>query len=75
MSDWDAWSVLDLFVNFLGLELKFSTTNHPQMDGYTERINALLEEFLKTDLEELLRTICLLIKRIGWIAGYHSVLL
>ena len=37
---------VELF-KLLGSELKFSTTNHPQMDGQTERINALLEEYLR----------------------------
>ena len=31
----------------LGSTLKFSSTNHPQTDGWIERINALLEEYLR----------------------------
>ena len=31
----------------MGIECKFSTTNHPQMDGKTERVNVLLEEYLR----------------------------
>lgn len=38
------WAYL---LNFLGLELKFFTANHRQMNEQTERINALLEEFLR----------------------------
>lgn len=34
-----------LFI-LLGSELKFSTANHPQMDGQMERVNGLLEEYL-----------------------------
>ena len=37
---------VDLF-KLLGSELKFSTGNHPQTDGQTERVNALLEEYLR----------------------------
>ena len=37
---------VELF-KLLGSELKFSTTNHPQTDGQTKRINALLEEYLR----------------------------
>lgn len=46
VSDWDArfWTY---FFNLLGSELKFSTTKHPLIDGQTEHINALLEEFLR----------------------------
>ena len=38
------WTVL---FNLMGIELKFSTANHPQMDGQTERVNAFLEEYLR----------------------------
>ena len=38
------WTAL---FNMIGTRLKFSTANHLQIDGQTERINALLEEYLR----------------------------
>ncbi|KAL0305331.1 UNVERIFIED_CONTAM: hypothetical protein Sangu_3037700 [Sesamum angustifolium] len=46
VSDWDArftrrfWTTL---FNMMGKELKFSTAHHPQTDGQTERVNALVD--------------------------------
>ncbi|RVX23256.1 Transposon Tf2-2 polyprotein [Vitis vinifera] len=50
VSDQDAWFICCFWVELfkhLGSELKFSTVNHPQTNGQTEMINALLEECLK----------------------------
>lgn len=33
--------------NLIGIDLKFSTTNHPQMDGKIKRVNTLLVEYLR----------------------------
>ena len=38
------WTVL---FGLLGSKLKFSTANRPQIDGQTERINAVLEDYLR----------------------------
>ncbi|KAK4381990.1 Transposon Ty3-I Gag-Pol polyprotein [Sesamum angolense] len=38
------WTTL---FNMMGTELKFSTANHPQTDGHTERVNALVEDYLR----------------------------
>ena len=38
------WTVL---FGLLGSQLKFYTANHPQIDGQTERINAVLEDYLR----------------------------
>ncbi|KAK9113309.1 hypothetical protein Syun_020106 [Stephania yunnanensis] len=50
ISDRDArfiWRFWVALFNLLGSELKFSTANHPQTDGQTERVNALLEDYLR----------------------------
>ena len=38
------WTIL---FRLLGSQLKFFTTNHPQTRGQTERINAVLEDYLR----------------------------
>ncbi|KAK4403129.1 Transposon Ty3-I Gag-Pol polyprotein [Sesamum angolense] len=38
------WTTL---FNMMGTELKFSTANHPQTDGQTKRVNALVEDYLR----------------------------
>ncbi|KAL0315611.1 UNVERIFIED_CONTAM: Transposon Ty3-I Gag-Pol polyprotein [Sesamum radiatum] len=38
------WTTL---FNMMGTELKFSAANHPQTDGQTERMNALVEDYLR----------------------------
>ncbi|KAK4383419.1 Transposon Ty3-I Gag-Pol polyprotein [Sesamum angolense] len=37
------WTTL---FNMMGMELKFSTANHPQTDGQTERVNVLVKHYL-----------------------------
>ncbi|KAK4403114.1 Transposon Ty3-I Gag-Pol polyprotein [Sesamum angolense] len=46
------WTTL---FNMMGMELKFSTANHPQTDGQTERVNALVEDYLKHYVSASLR--------------------
>lgn len=50
ISDRDAWFTgrfWTVLFKLLELELKFSTANYLQIDGQTERVNALLEEYLR----------------------------
>ena len=50
ISDLDPWFTgkfwMELF-KLMGLELYFSRSFHPQTDGQTERVNALLELYLR----------------------------
>ena len=49
VSDRDTWFTGRFWVELFkmwGTECKFSTTNHPQNDGQTERVNQMLEEYL-----------------------------
>ncbi|KAL0380935.1 UNVERIFIED_CONTAM: hypothetical protein Sangu_0157800 [Sesamum angustifolium] len=41
------WTVL---FNMIETELKFSTANHPQTDGQMERVNALVEDYLRHNM-------------------------
>ncbi|KAL0336514.1 UNVERIFIED_CONTAM: hypothetical protein Sradi_4863300 [Sesamum radiatum] len=48
--DRDTWFIERFWktlFNIMGTELKFSTANHPQTDGQMERVNALVEDYLK----------------------------
>jgi hypothetical protein len=38
------WTAL---FNLMGSDLKFSTSYHPQTDGQTEKVNILLEDYLR----------------------------
>ncbi|KAK4394407.1 hypothetical protein Sango_1911500 [Sesamum angolense] len=46
VSDRDARFTGALF-NMMGTELKFSTANHPQTNGQMERVNALVDDYLR----------------------------
>ena len=63
------WTTL---FNMMGTELKFSTANHPQTDGQTERINHLLEEYLRHYVTASQRNLVILLDTAQFCYNLHK---